>query len=112
LIQAFAETGNNDIESIDKMKTWLILNKQTNHWNSTIATSGACYALLNYGTNWTLSTNNFFIKIADKTFQTKPEDGDYLKTKLDDLTINQISTSNPSVLKISTSLLSILCRCE
>ncbi len=103
LIQAFAETGNNDIESIEKMKTWLILNKQTNHWNSTIATSGACYALLNYGSNWTLQNSNVSIKIVDKTFQTKTENGDYIKTKLDNLTTNQISTSNSPVLKISTS---------
>lgn len=101
LIQAFAETGNTDIESIEKMKTWLILNKQTNHWNSTIATSGACYALLNYGTNWTLSNTNVSIKLADKTFQTRLDDGDYLKTTLDEATTNSIATSNSPHINIT-----------
>jgi uncharacterized protein YfaS (alpha-2-macroglobulin family) len=101
LIQAFAETGNNDIASINKMKTWLILNKQTNHWNSTIATSGACYALLNYGTNWTLSNTNVSIKVADETFQTKHEDGDYLKTTIDNATTNAISASKSPYININ-----------
>jgi hypothetical protein len=83
------------------MKTWLILNKQTNHWNSTIATSGACYALLNYGTNWTLSNTNVSIKVADETFQTKHEDGDYLKTTIDNATTNAISASKSPYININ-----------
>lgn len=42
--------------SIDKqltaMRTWLLLNKQTNHWKTTIATADACYALLLNGDDW------------------------------------------------------------
>lgn len=30
----------------NEMRTWLILNKQTNNWGTTIATADACYALL------------------------------------------------------------------
>lgn len=30
----------------ENMRTWLILNKQTNNWGTTIATADACYALL------------------------------------------------------------------
>jgi hypothetical protein len=29
---------------INNMKTWLLLNKQTNNWRTTIATADACYA--------------------------------------------------------------------
>jgi hypothetical protein len=100
LIEAFAEVLNDNI-SINKMKTWLILNKQTNHWNSTIATSGACYALLNYGTNWTLSNTNISVKIADKTFQTKHENGDYFKNTLDNATTNSISASKSPYIDIN-----------
>ncbi len=32
---------------LDEMKTWLILQKQTNNWQTTIATSVACFSLLN-----------------------------------------------------------------
>ncbi len=56
LIEAFAEV-NNDMESVEKMRLWLLRNKQTNSWNSTKSTALACYALLLQGENW-LSTNN------------------------------------------------------
>lgn len=37
---------------IDAIKTWLILNKQTNNWKTSIKTANACYALLLNGTEW------------------------------------------------------------
>lgn len=40
------EKNNPYTDAIEAMRTWLILNKQTNHWNTTIATADACYALL------------------------------------------------------------------
>jgi TonB-dependent SusC/RagA subfamily outer membrane receptor len=33
--------------TIQGAKNWLLLNKQTNHWQTTVATADACYALLN-----------------------------------------------------------------
>lgn len=51
----FIELGNemmkykNDktyTDAINEMKTWLILQKQTNHWPTTKATADACFALL------------------------------------------------------------------
>ena len=56
LIEAFAEVSN-DKESVEKMRLWLLRNKQSNSWNSTKSTALACYALLLQGENW-LSTNN------------------------------------------------------
>jgi hypothetical protein len=38
--------------AIDAMRTWLLLNKQTNNWKTDIATADACYALLLNGSNW------------------------------------------------------------
>ena len=46
---------NNSIErtkTIDEIKTWLILNKQTNNWKTSIKTANACYALLLNGSDW------------------------------------------------------------
>jgi uncharacterized protein YfaS (alpha-2-macroglobulin family) len=88
LIQAFAETGNNDIASINKMKTWLILNKQTNHWNSTIATSGACYALLNYGTNWIKNQQQTTIQIGNKSIQSDESNQGYIKQRIEEKELN------------------------
>ena len=45
LIQAFNEAGS-DVRSVAEMKIWLLLNKQTNDWKTTKATSEAIYALL------------------------------------------------------------------
>lgn len=50
LIEAFDEIED-DQESVEKMKTWLLKNKQTNDWKTTKATADACYALLLKGTS-------------------------------------------------------------
>jgi uncharacterized protein YfaS (alpha-2-macroglobulin family) len=50
-IEAFQEAAK-DIKTADEMRTWLIKNKQTNHWRTTKATADACYAFLLQGTNW------------------------------------------------------------
>jgi 5-hydroxyisourate hydrolase-like protein (transthyretin family) len=58
MIIAFVSEVNQSSKnaSIDKqltaMRTWLLLNKQTNHWKTTIATADACYALLLNGEDW------------------------------------------------------------
>ncbi len=45
LIEAF-NTVANDKESVEKMQTWLLKQKQTQNWGTTKATAEACYALL------------------------------------------------------------------
>ncbi|HRS54722.1 MAG TPA: hypothetical protein P5250_08465, partial [Bacteroidales bacterium] len=45
LIEAFDEITN-DTMSIEKMKIWLLKQKQTQNWKTTKATTEACYALL------------------------------------------------------------------
>lgn len=49
---------------IDAAKTWLVLNKQTNHWQTTVATAEACYALLNGGSNWLASNGQAQITLG------------------------------------------------
>lgn len=50
LIELFEEYGNNRDE-VDKMKTWLLKQKQTQSWPSTTATADAVYALILRGTD-------------------------------------------------------------
>jgi hypothetical protein len=45
LMHAIKEITNNDTLQ-DKMKKWLLQQKQTQHWSTTAATAEACYALL------------------------------------------------------------------
>ena len=52
------EKNNRYSSSINSMRTWLILNKQTNHWNTGIATAEACYALLVNGSSGMNSLSN------------------------------------------------------
>ena len=70
LIEAFAEIDN-DKETIDAMKVWLIKNKQTNRWSSTKSTSEAVYALMSQGSDWTSLKENTKIKIGDEKLLTK-----------------------------------------
>lgn len=51
LIEAFAEIEN-DNNTIDNLKIWLLKNKQTNRWKTTKATTEAVYALLLQGSDW------------------------------------------------------------
>lgn len=68
LIECFHEVDKN-IATIDKMKIWLLKNKQTNNWETTKATADACYALLLTGTDWLENTPDVIIKLGDKTIK-------------------------------------------
>ncbi|NCI47948.1 alpha-2-macroglobulin family protein [Sediminibacterium soli] len=50
---------------IDDMKTWLLLNKQTNNWRTTMATADACYALLLNGSDWTGSGKTVTVRLGN-----------------------------------------------
>ncbi|WP_417201386.1 MG2 domain-containing protein [Bizionia sp.] len=65
LIEAFSEIEN-DIETIDLLKTWLLKHKQTNQWKTTKATTEAIYALLLTGRDWISITDMVAVKIGDK----------------------------------------------
>uniref|UniRef100_UPI003593854C alpha-2-macroglobulin family protein n=1 Tax=Pricia sp. TaxID=2268138 RepID=UPI003593854C len=51
MIEAFGEIQN-DTKTIDKLKVWLLKNKQTDQWSTTKATTEAVYALLLQGSDW------------------------------------------------------------
>lgn len=53
-------------KKIDAAKTWLLLNKQINHWQTTIATADACYALLHNDSTWIHNPQQFEIKLGNQ----------------------------------------------
>jgi len=73
LIQAFAEIDPIQSE-IEQMKTWLIKNKQTNHWSTTIATVSAINALTAYGSNYLNDTNHVKMYVGEKEIQIEKQD--------------------------------------
>ncbi|TAH19954.1 MAG: hypothetical protein EAZ08_07805 [Cytophagales bacterium] len=54
MIEVFSEVAK-DEKAVDDLKVWLLKQKQTQDWETTKATSEACYALLLQGDNWLLS---------------------------------------------------------
>jgi uncharacterized protein YfaS (alpha-2-macroglobulin family) len=55
------------------MKTWLLLNKQTNNWKTTVATADACYALLLNGSNWLNTERKVTIQLGNYTINSSKE---------------------------------------
>jgi len=114
MINCFGElaTGsyaNKYKKAVDAMRTWLILNKQTNNWKTTIATADACYALLANGSNWLnekrtiqISAGNQMIKPSSKEEGTGYFSEQFIKEKVKEemglITIAQKTsgTTNPS----------------
>jgi len=70
LIEAFVEIDN-DTQSVDAMKVWLLKNKQNKNWPTTKATTEAIYALLMQGNDWLSVKDNTVIKIGDEKIITK-----------------------------------------
>ncbi|HCL05692.1 MAG TPA: alpha-2-macroglobulin, partial [Chitinophagaceae bacterium] len=57
--------GNN---SIDEARNWLLLNKQSNNWKTTVATAEACYALLMTGTDLLHTEKNISIQLGNNSY--------------------------------------------
>lgn len=101
MIEFLAEVAAKDnfvglTQKIDAAKSWLLLNKQTNNWQTTIATAEACYALLNTGTDWINNNNQVQIKLGTQIInsQQEPNNG-YIKQRIPGDKVN------PSMGKIS-----------
>ncbi|HSY60749.1 MAG TPA: alpha-2-macroglobulin family protein, partial [Cytophaga sp.] len=65
LVEFFEEAAK-DRGSVDKMRFWLLTQKQTTHWKTTKATTEACYALLLNGTSWLAVDSTLKVEVADK----------------------------------------------
>jgi uncharacterized protein YfaS (alpha-2-macroglobulin family) len=65
MIETFAEVK--PVQSqLDQLKVWLLKNKQTNRWETTKSTTEAVFALLAYGTDWTISEKPVVAKVGGK----------------------------------------------
>lgn len=78
LIEAFDEVAN-DSESVEKMKIWLLKQKQTQDWKTTKATVEAVYALLLRGTDWLASDE--LVDITLGNMKIEPEKIDNLQVE-------------------------------
>ncbi|MBS1742930.1 MAG: alpha-2-macroglobulin [Bacteroidetes bacterium] len=72
MIEAFAEIDKNTI-TVDNLKTWLLKQKQTQHWGTTRATAEACYALLMNGSKWLQEEKNIVINAGNTTIKSADE---------------------------------------
>jgi uncharacterized protein YfaS (alpha-2-macroglobulin family) len=71
LIEAFSDVAPKDVESIQKMKIWLLKQKQTTHWATTKSTTEAIYALLLQGNDWISSENDIKITLGKEKIDMK-----------------------------------------
>ena len=72
ITEAFEEAGK-DTKTADGLRTWLLKNKQTNHWESTKATAEAVYALLLRGSDWLTVTPDVTLQLGDWKISSKEE---------------------------------------
>ena len=70
IIEAFTEISRNATD-IDELKIWLLKQKQTQRWDSPMATLNAIYALLNSGSDWLSNEGSVEIKVGNTLL--KPE---------------------------------------
>ncbi len=68
MIEAFGEIQN-DTETIDNLKIWLLKHKQTNQWSTTKATTEAVYALLLQGSDWLSVTDAVDVLVGGKKIE-------------------------------------------
>lgn len=55
-------------KSIDHARNWLLLNKQSNHWNTTVATADGAYALIMTGTDLLHTDKNISIQLGNTVY--------------------------------------------
>jgi len=68
IIEAFAEVEKNKTE-VDEMKIWLLKQKQTQRWDSPMATVNAIYALLHHGSDWLANEGSVQVKVGNTLLQ-------------------------------------------
>ncbi len=68
LIEAFEEIKN-DQQAVAELKLWLLTQKQTHNWESTRATTDACYALLLRGPDWLAPTQPLQVTVGGQPVQ-------------------------------------------
>jgi uncharacterized protein YfaS (alpha-2-macroglobulin family) len=99
IIEAFTETSQNPAE-IDELRIWLLKQKQTQRWDSPVATVDAIYALLLRGSDWLNNDNKTEITVGNTTLNpARAEAGTgYFKVSLPATEIN----ANSGKIKVSS----------
>ncbi len=110
MIEVFNDVSN-DQKAVSDLKTWLLKQKQTQNWKTTIATAEACYALLLQGGEWIATEPVVEIKAGDQLFTTSTEkteigtgyfkrsiEGSFVKPEMGNITVT-VKTSNQVPLK-------------
>lgn len=105
MIEVFSDITA-DKKAVNDLKTWLLKQKQTQNWRTTIATAEACYALLLQGGEWIGTEPVVEIKAGDQTFSTSTEkteagtgyfkrsiDGNFVKPSFGNINVT-VSKSN------------------
>ena len=69
VMEALELTGGNN-DTVEEMKLWLLKQKQTQQWNSPVATADAVYALLMKGVNLLDNQGDVRIVIANEVLET------------------------------------------
>jgi uncharacterized protein YfaS (alpha-2-macroglobulin family) len=78
MVEAFDEI-NNDLKSVDELKTWLLKSKQTQNWGTTKSTTEAVYAMLLRGTDWLATEPN--VEITMGSVKLDPKNDPSLKAE-------------------------------
>lgn len=65
ILDAFAETEP-DAADVDKIRQWLILQKQNCDWGNAVITSQVIASILSSGTKWTVNPSGTVIRVADE----------------------------------------------
>jgi len=80
------ETKNILTQQINAIRTWLLLNKQTNNWKTSPATADAVYALLLNGSDWLQANQTVSIRLGNYTINSTDEISEagtgYLKKRI------------------------------
>lgn len=105
MIEVFSDVTK-DTKAVNDLKTWLLKQKQTQNWKTTIATAEACYALLLQGGEWIATEPVVEIKAGDQLFSTSTEkteagtgyfkrsiDGNFVKPSFGNINVT-VSKSN------------------
>lgn len=86
LIEAFKEIAADDA-TVDRLRFWLLKQKQTQHWRTSKATADAVYALLLQGTDWLAAEPNVTLVLGNRIIRSASEGSEagthYFKTRIE-----------------------------
>jgi hypothetical protein len=73
MVEAFNDIMN-DKSAINELKSWLLRQKETENWKTTVATADACYALMLPGTDWLIDQRKLEIRLGETLIRPNPKE--------------------------------------